>query len=145
MQTSSLRRNNARIVHESANPNHRLRLYYLGPNLGEKRKRKNKNTSQLRALAYRVKESSTMGSKIPVHPQYQPMGCRCKRSELHHGASLQLIKRDHNTVMRTSSIHWNNTTVPRPFHQGLKLWVSCVQWVSCTQHWVSCKCCWVSC
>jgi len=29
--------------------------------------------------------------------------------------------------------------------QGLKLWVSCVQWVSCTQHCVSCKCCWVSC
>jgi len=30
-------------------------------------------------------------------------------------------------------------------NQGLKLWVSCVQWVSCTQHCVSCKCCWVSC
>jgi len=31
------------------------------------------------------------------------------------------------------------------YMQGLKLWVSCVQWVSCTQCWVSCKCCWVSC
>jgi len=29
--------------------------------------------------------------------------------------------------------------------QGLKLWVSCVQWVSCTQHCVSYRCCWVSC
>ena len=42
-----------------------------------------------------------------------------------------------------------NKMCPLPFdyfsNQGLKLWVSCVQWVSCTQHCVSCKCCWVSC